>query len=48
MTDATATNGTADTAFANDDVNARRAREIALIIDALVIVALIETETIPL
>jgi hypothetical protein len=47
MTHATTTNGTADTAFADDDVNARRARGIALIVGALLIVALVETETIP-
>jgi hypothetical protein len=38
--------GTADTSHA-DDVNARRARGIALIVGAVLIVALIETETIP-
>jgi hypothetical protein len=47
MTHATTTHGTADTAFADDDVNARRARGIALIVGALLIVALIETGTIP-
>ncbi|MEX2289153.1 MAG: hypothetical protein WD794_02350 [Mycobacteriales bacterium] len=41
------TSGTADTACADDDVSARRARGIALIVGALLIVALVETETIP-
>jgi hypothetical protein len=39
--------GTAATSFADGDVNARRARGIALIVGAVLIVALIETETIP-
>jgi len=49
MTRATTTdsNSTADGSLAHDDVNARRARGIALIIGAIVIVALIETEAIP-
>jgi hypothetical protein len=45
MTHAATTHGTADTAFA-DDVDARPARGIALIVGALLIVALVETETI--
>lgn len=44
MTHATDTTGTA---FADDDVRARRARGIALVAGAVLIVALIETETIP-
>ena len=39
--------GTAEGSLAHDDVNARRARGIALIVGAVVIVALIETELIP-
>ncbi len=39
--------GTADTSHADGDVNARRARGIALIVGAVLIVALIETEIIP-
>ncbi len=39
--------GTADTSLADQDVNARRARGIALIVGAVLIVALIETEIIP-
>ncbi len=39
--------GTADTSFADDDVNARRARGIALIVGAVLIVALVETEVVP-
>ena len=39
--------GTADGSLARDDVNARRARGIALIVGAIVIVALIETDLIP-
>ncbi len=39
--------GTADTSFTDGDVNARRARGIALIVGAVLIVALIETETVP-
>ena len=46
MTRATTHDGTADGSLAHDDVNARRARGIALIIGAIVIVALIETEAI--
>lgn len=38
---------TADGSLAHDDVTARRARGIALIVGAIVIVALIETELIP-
>ena len=41
------TPGTADTSFADGDTGARRARGIALIVGAVVIVALIETEAIP-
>ena len=41
------TTGTADGSHAADDTSARRARGVALIVGALVIVALIETETIP-
>lgn len=40
-------NGTADGSLAANDVNARRARGIALIVGAVLIVALIETETLP-
>ncbi|CAN5262018.1 hypothetical protein BH24ACT10_BH24ACT10_07220 [soil metagenome] len=48
MTRANATHdGTADRSLAHDDVQARRARGIALIVGAIVIVALIETEAIP-
>ena len=48
MTRATTTHdGTADGSLAHDDVKARRARGIALIVGAIVIVALIETEAIP-
>ncbi len=39
--------GTADGSLSSNDTNARRARGIALIVGALLIVALIETETIP-
>ncbi len=39
--------GTADGSLRGDDTNARRARGVALIVGALLIVALIETETIP-
>jgi hypothetical protein len=39
--------GTADTSHADGDVNARRARGIALIVGAVLIVVLIETEIIP-
>ena len=39
--------GTADGSLAADDTSARRARGIALIAGAVIIVALIETETIP-
>jgi hypothetical protein len=46
MSHAATTHGTADRAFADDDVTARRARGIALIVGALLIVALVETETI--
>ena len=38
---------TADGSLSDDDVNARRARGIALIVGAILIVALIETELIP-
>lgn len=41
------TPGTADGSLHDDDTNARRARGIALIVGALLIVALVETETIP-
>ena len=49
MTRATTTDGnsTADGSLAHDDVTARRARGIALIVGAIVIVVLIETELIP-
>ena len=47
MTRHTATPDTADSSTAADDSSARRARGIALIVGAVVIVALIETETIP-
>jgi hypothetical protein len=49
MTRATTTdsNTTADGSLAHDDVKARRAGGIALIVGAVVIVALIETELIP-
>lgn len=43
----TAHDGTADGSHAGDDITARRARGIALITGAVVIVALIETELIP-
>ncbi len=39
--------GTDSGSLSNNDTNARRARGIALIVGALLIVALIETETIP-
>jgi hypothetical protein len=39
-----ATTGTADGSLSSDDTNARRARGIALIVGAVLIVALIETE----
>ena len=42
-----ATTGTADGSLAHDDTTARRARGIALIVGALLIVALIETAVIP-
>lgn len=41
-----APSGTADSSLSDNDTNARRARGIALIVGALVIVALVETETI--
>ena len=49
MTRTTTADGTstADGSHADDDVTARRARGIALIVGAIVIVALIETELIP-
>jgi hypothetical protein len=49
MTRATSTGapGTADGSLSHDDTSARRVRGITLIVGALVIVALIETETIP-
>ena len=49
MTRATTTdsNSTAEGSLAHDDVTARRARGIALIVGAIVIVALIETEAVP-
>lgn len=51
MTDATtsagARSGTADSSLHGNDTSARRARGIALIVGALVIVALVETKTIP-
>jgi hypothetical protein len=43
----TDSNSTVDSSHAHDDVNARRARGIALIVGALIILALIETELIP-
>ncbi len=46
-TETGATPKTADSSLSNNDTNARRARGIALIVGALVIVALIETGTIP-
>jgi hypothetical protein len=39
--------GTADGSLSRDDTSARRARGITLIVGAVVIVALVETETIP-
>ncbi|MCA1712926.1 MAG: hypothetical protein LC789_15330 [Actinobacteria bacterium] len=42
-----ATSGTADSSLSDNDTSARRARGIALIVGAVVIVALIETKTIP-
>ena len=47
MTPAMTGNSTADGSLADDNVTARRARGIALIVGAVVIVALIETEAIP-
>lgn len=47
MTRATSTPDTADGSHATDDTSARRARGLALIAGAVLIVALIETETIP-
>jgi uncharacterized protein YhhL (DUF1145 family) len=47
MTRATSTPNTADGSHATDDTSARRARGLALIAGAVLIVALIETETIP-
>jgi hypothetical protein len=51
MTRATSSTGaspvTADGSLSRDDTSARRARGITLIVGAVVIVALIETETIP-
>jgi uncharacterized protein YhhL (DUF1145 family) len=47
MTRATSTPDTADGSHATDDASARRARGLALIAGAVLIVALIETETIP-
>ena len=46
-TRSTDTDGTAATSFADGDTKARRARGIALIVGAVVMVALIETELIP-
>lgn len=46
-TSSRATNGTAEAAVGHDDVSTRRARGSTLIVGALLIVALIETETIP-
>lgn len=46
-TSTAASPGTADGSTSSDDTSARRARGIALIVGAVVIVALIETETIP-
>ena len=46
MTRATSRPDTADSSTAADDTSARRARGIALIVGAVLIVALIETETI--
>jgi hypothetical protein len=40
------TTGTADGSLSNNDTSARRARGIALVVGALVIVALVETKTI--
>lgn len=42
-----ASSGTADTSSADHDTSARRARGVSLIAGAVVIVALIETETLP-
>jgi hypothetical protein len=47
MTRNSATPDTADSSIAADDSSARRARGIALIVGAVLILALIETETIP-
>jgi len=47
MTRNSDTADTADSSTATDDTSARRARGIALIVGALLIVALIETEVIP-
>jgi len=47
MTRTSTTPTTADSSFAADDTSARRARGIALIAGAVLMVALIETETIP-
>lgn len=46
-TTAGSTPATADSSYAADDTSARRARGVALIVGAVAIVALIETETIP-
>lgn len=46
-TDHAHTDGTSDASLSSDDTSARRARGIALIVGAVVIVALIETELIP-
>lgn len=42
-----ATPGTADGSLSDNDTNARRARGLALIVGAVIIVALIESKTIP-
>lgn len=47
MTRATSTPATADSSSAVDDTSVRRARGLALIAGAVIIVALIETQTIP-
>jgi len=47
MIRATTSNDTADGSLSDDDTSARRVRGIALITGAVLIVALIETETIP-
>lgn len=47
MTPATSQPVTPDSSFAPDDTSARRARGLALIAGAVVVVALVETGTVP-